>query len=209
MKRLIAALMMLATPAAAQDTAGEFDYYVMALSWSANWCALEGDNRQSPQCDDDTGNGWILHGLWPQYERGYPANCRTTFRPPSRGQTGDMADIMGTSGLAWHQWRKHGVCSGLDPADYYALSREAYGRITGDEVFRKLTKTVTLPATLIEEAFVKANPDMTPDGITVTCKQGYVQEARICLTRDLEFRTCGRDVIRDCSLSNAQFDPMR
>ena len=116
-----------------------------------------------------------------------------------------MADIMGTSGLAWHQWRKHGVCSGLDPADYYALSREAYGRITGDEVFRKLTKTVTLPATLIEEAFVKANPD----GITVTCKQGYVQEARICLTRDLEFRTCGRDVIRDCSLSNAQFDPMR
>ncbi|MDG1867192.1 MAG: ribonuclease T2 [Yoonia sp.] len=205
MKRLIAALMMLATPAAAQDTAGEFDYYVMALSWSANWCALEGDNRQSPQCDDDTGNGWILHGLWPQYERGYPANCRTTFRPPSRGQTGDMADIMGTSGLAWHQWRKHGVCSGLDPADYYALSHEAYGRITGDEVFRKLTKTVTLPATLIEEAFVKANPD----GITVTCKQGYVQEARICLTRDLEFRTCGRDMIRDCSLSNAQFDPMR
>jgi ribonuclease T2 len=72
-----------------------------------------------------------------------------------------------------------------------------------------MTKTVTLPATLIEEAFVKANPDMTPDGITVTCKQGYVQEARICLTRDLEFRTCGRDVIRDCSLSNAQFDPMR
>jgi len=196
---------MLATPAAAQNTAGEFDYYVMALSWSANWCALEGDNRQSPQCDDDTGNGWILHGLWPQYERGYPANCRTTFRPPSRGQTGDMADIMGTSGLAWHQWRKHGVCSGLDPADYYALSREAYGRITRDEVFRKLTKTVTLPATLIKEAFVKANPD----GITVTCKQGYVQEARICLTRDLEFRTCGRDVIRDCSLSNAQFDPMR
>ena len=205
MKRLIAALMMLATPAAAQDTAGEFDYYVMALSWSANWCALEGDNRQSPQCDDDTGNGWILHGLWPQYERGYPANCRTTFRPPSRGQTGDMDDIMGTSGLAWHQWRKHGVCSGLDPADYYALSREAYGRITRDEVFRKLTKTVTLPATLIEEAFVKANPD----GITVTCKQGYVQEARICLTRDLELRTCGRDVIRDCGLSDAQFDPMR
>lgn len=205
MKRLIAALMMLATPAAAQDTAGEFDYYVMALSWSANWCALEGDNRQSPQCDDDTGNGWILHGLWPQYERGYPANCRTTFRPPSRGQTGDMADIMGTSGLAWHQWRKHGVCSGLDPADYYALSREAYGRITRPEVFRKLTKTLTLPATLIEEAFVKANPD----GITVTCKQGYVQEARICLTRDLEFRTCGRDVIRDCGLSDAQFDPMR
>ncbi len=209
MFRTIAALVCLCTPLSAQDRAGEFDYYVMALSWSANWCALEGDNRGSPQCDDDTENGWILHGLWPQYERGYPANCRTTFRAPSRGQTSDMADIMGTSGLAWHQWRKHGVCSGLDPVDYYALSRLAYAKITRPDVFRKLTKTVTLPASLIEEAFLQSNPDLTADGITVTCKQGYVQEARICLTRDLEFRDCGRDVIRDCTLSDAQFDPMR
>ena len=120
-----------------------------------------------------------------------------------------MADIMGTSGLAWHQWNKHGVCFGLKSAEYYALSREAYGRINRPEVFRKLSKTVTLRASLIEQAFVNDNVGLSPYGVTVTCKSGYIQEARICLTRDLELRTCGRDVIRDCTLINAQFDPMR
>ena len=129
MRRLLALLCLMATPAAAQDRAGDFDYYVMSLSWSANWCALEGDARNSPQCDQSAEFGWILHGLWPQYERGYPANCTTNTRPPSRSDTAAMADIMGTSGLAWHQWRKHGVCSGLSSDEYYALSREAYARV--------------------------------------------------------------------------------
>ena len=209
MRLFVFALLMFANTARAQDRAGEFDYYVLSLSWSANWCALEGDNRGSPQCDDDTDHGWILHGLWPQYERGYPANCNSIFRNPSRAMTNDMADIMGTSGLAWHQWNKHGVCSGLKAIDYYALSRDAYSRVIRPDVFRKLSNTVTLPASLIEDAFVRDNPDLPRDGITVTCKQGYIQEARICLTRDLEFRNCGRDVIRDCTLTDAQFDPMR
>ncbi len=209
MRRLFTLLCLLAGPAAAQDRAGAFDYYVMSLSWSANWCALEGDARNSPQCDPSADFGWILHGLWPQYERGYPANCVTNERSPSRSDTAAMADIMGTSGLAWHQWRKHGVCSGLSSDDYYALSREAYGSITRPQVLRDLTTEVTLPATLIEDAFLRENPDLKADQITITCKSGYIQEARICMTRDLELRDCGRDVIRDCSMSNAQFNPMR
>jgi ribonuclease T2 len=120
-----------------------------------------------------------------------------------------MADIMGTSGLAWHQWRKHGVCSGLSSSDYFALSREAYAKISRPEVFRALERTVTLPASLIEEAFLAENEGLAPDQITITCKSGYIQEARICLTRDLELRDCGRDVVRDCAMTNAQFDPMR
>jgi len=198
-----------AAPAWAQDVAGEFDYYVLSLSWSPSWCAIEGDARQSPQCDEAEDHGWILHGLWPQYENGWPANCRTRFSAPSRRQTGDMADIMGTSGLAWHQWRKHGTCSGLSPTDYYALSREAYAKVTRPPVFRRLDRSVTLPASVIEDAFIDANPDLAQDQVTITCKQGYIQEARICLTRELEFRNCGADVRRDCSMSSAKFDPIR
>ncbi|PUB10835.1 ribonuclease T2 family protein [Yoonia sediminilitoris] len=207
--RKLLALLCLATPVAADDVAGEFDYYVMALSWSANWCALEGDARNSPQCDPEEDFGWILHGLWPQYERGFPTNCRTNYQAPSRSDTAAMADIMGTSGLAWHQWRKHGVCSGLSSDDYYALSRQAYTQITRPEVLRKLDKTVTLPATLIEEAFIRDNPAIAPDQITITCKNGYIQEARICLTRDLEPRDCAADVVGDCSLEDALFEPIR
>jgi len=209
MYRILTLLCFAAAPLSAQDRAGDFDYYVMSLSWSANWCALEGDARNSPQCDPAANFGWILHGLWPQYDRGYPTFCATNEGAPSRSDTGAMADIMGTAGLAWYQWRKHGVCSGLSSDDYYALSRAAYGRIARPAVLRELDRKVTLPASLIEEAFLRDNPALEADQITITCKAGYIQEARVCLTRDLEFRDCGQDVIRDCAMTDAQFDPMR
>ena len=200
----------LAFPAYADgEKAGEFDYYVMALSWSPNWCALEGDAKGSDQCKAKHDHGWILHGLWPQFERGWPSYCNTRERNPSRRDTAAMADIMGTGGLAWHQWNKHGRCSGLSSDDYYALSREAYARVSRPEVFRKLDRSVKLPASVVEEAFLQANPQLSADGVTITCKSSFIQEARICLTRDLEPRTCGRDVIRDCTQTKAQFDPVR
>ncbi len=189
------------------ETAGEFDYYVMSLSWSPNWCALEGDRRQSPQCEED--HGWVLHGLWPQYEDGWPDFCNTTEAAPSRRMTSEMTDIMGTAGLAWHQWKKHGTCSGLSAGDYFALSRVAYGRVTRPAVFRKLDASVRLPASVVEEAFLKENPGLEPDMLTVTCRDGYVQEVRVCLTRGLDPRSCGPDVIRDCTLEDALFTPVR
>ena len=197
------------SPAAAQDRAGEFDYYVLSLSWSPTWCAIEGDAKGSDQCDARHDYGWILHGLWPQYHRGWPDYCNTTERAPPRSMTKEMIDIMGSSGLAWHQWKKHGVCSGLSARVYFDLSREAYGSIKRPEVFRLLTDPVKVPAALIEEAFVKDNPGLEPDMITITCKQGRIQEARICLSKDLNPVPCGRDVIRDCSATDALFDPIR
>ena len=191
------------------ERAGDFDYYVMALSWSANWCALEGDARNSPQCDTREDHGWILHGLWPQFQRGYPSYCKTAKRAPSRSMTNDMANIMGTGGLAWHQWKKHGTCTDLSASDYYALSRKAYATITRPAIFRKLNKTVKLPASVVEDAFIKENPILTRNSITITCRQGYIQEARICLSRDLTPVPCGRDVIKDCTLKGALFTPLR
>lgn len=210
MKRLIAALMLMAGAAAAEgERPGDFDYYVMALSWTPSWCAIEGDDRNSPQCDPGQGFGFTLHGLWPQFERGWPSFCPTTERMPSRGMTGDMVDIMGSGGLAWHQWRKHGVCTGLSASDYYALSREAYAQIERPDLLRRLGRDVRLPAAVIEEAFLEVNPGLSADMLTVTCRDNRIQEVRVCLTRDLEPRVCGTDVIRDCTQTEALFSPMR
>lgn len=208
--RVLSVLLLTAGMASAEgETAGDFDYYVMALSWSPTWCALEGDRRGSPQCDADADNGWVLHGLWPQYEKGWPSFCPTSARNPSRADTSAEADLFGSSGNAWHQWNKHGRCSGLTAVDYYLLAREAYGRIEKPDIFRKLEDPIRLPASVVEEAFLEENKELTPDKITITCKSGRIQEARICMTRDLELRRCGRDVIRDCTLTDALFDPIR
>ncbi|WP_299963161.1 ribonuclease T2 [uncultured Roseobacter sp.] len=208
--RVVILWFLMAVPGLAQEhRAGAFDYYVLSLSWSPNWCALEGDARGSDQCDARHDHGWILHGLWPQYDRGYPQDCTTTERPPTRAMTARMSDIMGTSGLAWHQWRKHGTCSGLSAQDYFALSRDAYGRVTRPGVLRQVEDTLKLPAAVIEAAFLEANPAISGSGLTITCRQGHIQEARICLTRALEPRACGADVRRDCTLDDALFTPIR
>ena len=208
MRALLVGLLCLAGAARADgERAGDFDYYVLALSWSPNWCAFEGDARDAEQCDED--HGWILHGLWPQYEDGWPAYCPTTARSPSRSQTAAQADLFGAGGAAWYQWKKHGVCSGLSAEDYYRLAREAYGRVDRPEVLRKLDRTVRLPASVIEEAFLQANPDWSDNMVTITCKAGHIQEARICLTRSLEMRDCGADVVRDCTMTDALFQPIR
>ncbi|WP_010139052.1 ribonuclease T2 family protein [Oceanicola sp. S124] len=192
-----------ATGRAGGDGAGAFDYYVMALSWSPGYCATS-DNPE--QCAPARRLGWILHGLWPQHETGYPRDCRSAEAPPSRRQTAAMADIMGTGGLAWHEWQAHGTCSGLPAADYFALSRRAYDSVTRPPVLRALTEDIRLPARVIEEAFLEANPALSAEGVTVTCRDNRIREVRICLTKDLQPRACGADVARDCTAGSALFD---
>ncbi len=191
------------------ERAGEFDYYVMALSWSPTWCALTGDGRGDPQCDAGRGFSFTLHGLWPQHEAGWPEYCRTGARDPSRGQTAAMADIMGGAGLAFYQWKKHGRCSGLPAEDYFALSRQAYDSVAIPEVLSVLDEDVTLPASVVEEAFLEANSGLSADMITITCEDGRIDEARICLTKDLTPRRCGEDVIRDCRMQDALMEAVR
>jgi ribonuclease T2 len=212
MRRILFVLAALALTGAAQaegERAGDFDYYVMALSWSAAWCALEGDARDDPQCDEGRGLTFILHGLWPQYEDGWPSFCRTAERDPTRSDTAAMADIMGGAGPAFYQWKKHGRCSGLSAKSYFDTAREAFAGVTVPEVFALVDEPLTLPASVIEDAFLDANPDLSPDQITITCEQGRIQEARLCLTRDLEPRRCGADVRRDCRQADAILEPVR
>jgi ribonuclease T2 len=201
-------LLLLGTTAQAKDDL-PVDYWVLALSWQPNWCALEGDDRSAPTCETGSGYGFSVHGLWPQFERGYPSFCKTTERDPSRRMTRGMEDIMGSSGLAWYQWKKHGRCSGVSAEDYYQQSRLAFEAVKIPEVFRKLFKPVKLPASVIEEAFLESNPRLNPDDLTVKCKRGMISEVRLCLDKTLNFRKCGHDISRDCGLEDAQFFPIR
>jgi ribonuclease T2 len=204
-----------AAPAYAQTQgrAGEFDHYVLSLSWNAAWCEAEGVRRGAEQCDHDLDIGFVLHGLWPQYRSGWPEFCTTPKRDPSRAETAAMADIMGSGGLAWHQWKKHGRCSGLDAAEYFALAREAWEMIKRPEVLRRVTTPMRIAPGVIEQAFIEANtqlsPWLKPDGVTVTCKNRRFREVRICLTKGLVPRPCSGATARDCAISDPLFAPMR
>lgn len=206
---VLAALCWAGSARAEGEAAGDFDYYVLSLSWSSAWCALEGDARDDPQCDPGRGLTFVLHGLWPQYEDGWPSYCRTTERDPTRSATASMAAIMGGAGPAFYQWKKHGRCAGLSADDYYRLARQAYASIAIPEIFSRIDRPLTLPASVVEEAFLERNPGLATDQIAITCKAGLIQEARICLTTDLVPRRCGQDVLHECRLNDAVLEPVR
>ena len=196
----LAVIAALSLPVAAQsrDEAGRFDYYILALSWQPAWCSSTGDARGAPECARGTGRGFTVHGLWPQNEEGWPEYCRSRHRDPSRRETAAMADVMGSAGLAWHQWQKHGRCADLSAADYFDATRRAAASIAIPQILERLPRDVSLPPVVIEEAILEANPALEADGVTVICRDGALTELRICLTRALEPRRCAPDVRRDC-----------
>lgn len=205
----IAAAFAAAPAAGQQHLAGDFDYYVLALSWSPGWCRAEGDERDAPQCEAGRRADFVIHGLWPQYERGWPQDCATDERGPSRRESAAMAEVMGSGDLAWYQWRKHGRCTGLSGTDYYAATREAARAVTIPPVFDGLFRDIRLPVAAIEDAFIDVNPDLSRDGITVTCEGGALREVRVCLTRDLRPRDCAPDIRRDCRARSLLMERVR
>ncbi|MGP9789180.1 ribonuclease T2 family protein [Roseinatronobacter sp. NSM] len=181
---------------AAEDTGG---YYILALSWTPSWCAHEGDDRKDDRCARGTGAGWLVHGLWPQNRDGtWPEFCDTPHPPASRAQTARMVDIMGSAGLAWHQWRKHGTCSGLRPEAYFDATRRAFRALDLPPAPHMQQNRQVTPAALIA-AVQQANPSVQDDMAFMTCHSGNVQELRLCLDRDLRPGQCDpRTLQRAC-----------
>jgi ribonuclease T2 len=171
--------------------AGAFDFYVLALSWSPGFCALEGDRRGLDQCDPRRGLGFVVHGLWPQFERGYPTECGPAGRSPSRLALDEAAAIFPSQGLARHQWRRHGTCSGKSPTDYFRDVRRARERVQVPKMLEQPSTDMKMTPLALERAFAEANPGLRPDMMSVVCRGGVLLEVRLCFDQTLAgFRTC-------------------
>jgi ribonuclease T2 len=187
---------LIAGPAMAQGDrrggpAGEFDFYVLALSWSPGFCESEGDEKGRAQCDVGRRLGFVVHGLWPQFTRGFPSECGPAGRTPSRIAMEQAAGVFPDEGLARHQWRKHGTCSGLSPSDYFAATKRAREAITIPPPFAMPEREQTWAPIDIERAFIAANPGLRADMLSISCRRSVLDQVRICLTKDLRgFRTC-------------------
>jgi ribonuclease T2 len=201
-RRLLAALAFLfaADVAQAQNSSrpGEFDFYVLSLSWSSTYCLGEGAERgDTTQCG--VPRAFVVHGLWPQNERGWPEFCegRNASRVPD-GTVSRMLDIMPSRGLIQHQWRKHGTCSGLNAQSYFETTRRAFQRITIPERYRTAAALGRVDVEDVESAFILANPGLTSEMMAVTCERGRLDEVRICLSRTLTPRRCPEVDARGC-----------
>jgi ribonuclease T2 len=168
-----------------------FDFYVLSLSWSPSYCQSDqARKRDVTQCAGPRPYAFVVHGLWPQFERGYPRACHTEQNRPRQDQVRAMLDIMPSERLVQHQWNQHGSCSGLSARDYLTVTRAARQRIRVPEVYMSTSDWRRVSVRDVEAAFIESNPGMTAAGIAIARRGNLLSEVRICLTRDLSPRQC-------------------
>ena len=185
-----------------------FDFYVLSLSWSPSYCEAEGEKANRQQCSQGRPYAFVVHGLWPQFERGYPETCGGDSEV-DREMLRSLYDIIPSAGLIRHQWRKHGTCSGLTQAEYFHVLRRARERVIVPTEFRSLDTHRVLEPGSAESSFLKANRGLGPAGVAVTCDSRFLREVRICLTKSLEFRDCAEVDRRACRAERVVMPPVR
>jgi ribonuclease T2 len=200
---------------AQRDEPGDFTYYSLVLSWSPTFCAETGDRRGDSQCDGKRPYAFVLHGLWPQRERGWPQDCKSSDRGWVPGPVADrMLDIMPSKQLVFHEYRKHGTCSGLGVDGYFRMARQLYEKVKIPHRFQRITddRMMVSVAELVSE-FQTANPGLKPDMLAVQCggAGNRLKEVRICFSKTGELRACGanENQRRLCSAERMYVPPVR
>jgi ribonuclease T2 len=172
-----------------RGTPGAFDYYLLSLSWSPEFCYSHADK---PECLSGH-HGFVVHGLWPQYAEGFPENCS---QAPGLLNPAEMADLMPDAELVLHEWNTHGTCSGLDAESYFKLLRRAFASVKVPDRFAAAREAFSISPQDVKSEFVHANPNLKADDLTVSCGNNYLTAVSLCLTKDLQPTMCQN--LRDC-----------
>ncbi len=199
-------------PVAPAAKPGQFDFYVLALSWSPSFCEASRErnaNRRADQQCSGRPYAFVVHGLWPQYERGFPSNCQQPAPRVARTQVDQMLDLMPSPRLVYHEWDRHGTCSGLDAAGYFEAIRKARSKITVPAAYHESNAVRTVAPEDVAKAFVAANPGLAKNSLAVTCDDKRLTGVRVCMTKDFQFRECPEVVRRACQRDNVVMPAMR
>jgi ribonuclease T2 len=188
---------------ASQGQPGVFDYYLLTLSWSPEFCHSPA-HASKAECQSGH-HGFIVHGLWPQYApQGYPENCSNA---PGLSNPSEMADIMPDAGLVAHEWTTHGTCSGLDPESYFRLLRQAFASVKIPGRFQAVRENFSVPPQQVKDEFLQANPGFSSEDMTVSCGNNYLTAVSLCMTKDLKPTACQN--LRDCRANVIRVTPVR
>lgn len=183
-------------------TPGQFDLYLLTLSWSPEYCH---SNPTNAQCTGGQHFGFVVHGLWPEFQNGgYPENC-SNAPGPSNPQS--YLDIMPDLGLIQHEWTTHGTCSGLSADAYFNLIRQAFNSIKIPPQFAAPKNQQTVSAQGIKTAFEQSNPKLKDPDIVIGCTGAYLKQVEICLTKSLALTACPVGT-RSCSSGSIRVPPV-
>ncbi len=195
-----------------QGEPGQFDFYVLALSWSPSYCEAAQARAPARAAEQQCGGrpfAFVVHGLWPQYERGFPSYCQVPAPRLDRAVVGSMLDLMPSPRLIFHEWDQHGTCSGLSAHSYFDTVRKARAVVKIPPDYLDLGKPITVSPGEVTEAFVKANPGLSRAAFAISCDNRRLTEVRVCLGKDFSFHDCAEIARRSCRLDKIAMPAVR
>lgn len=202
---LTLSLFAIASPRRSNSKPGVFDYYILSLSWSPEYCH---NVATSQQCTGQRHFGFVVHGLWPQFANGeWPESCTNADGPSDAAR---LLDIMPSFQLIQHEWRTHGTCSGLDANGYFGLVRRVYESIHIPNRFVAPSRYIVISASELKREFERANPALRDDSLSISCNGGkYLSEIRVCLGKNLAPVPCPPRASRSCDATQLRMAPVR
>ena len=208
------ALIGLATTARAAApeliASGDFDFYVLTLSWSPGFCDTGGADKSREQCAVGAGEGFVVHGLWPENsDRPYPSDCSDPGYIPGDALR-ETHGLYPAEGLARYEYRKHGTCTGLSPENYFHAVKYARERLKVPEMLRAPHDALNLAPRDIESALIAANPALTTANFALTCGHGELIDLRVCVAKTLDsYVDCPKIARHSCHSSAIKVMPLR
>jgi len=214
---LTLALSLAAGTAAAQDRRqnepGKFDFYVLSLSWLPTYCqaAAERAPGEKPptECDAARSYPFVVHGLWPQYETGFPEFCQQPAPRLNGRVISSVLDLMPAPALIFNEWDRHGTCSGLSARAYFGTVRKARALVKIPDEYIEPTQEVAVAPAEIQDAFVRVNPGLNRSSIAISCDSKRLIEVRICVGKDMHFHDCQEVEQRSCRRDQIVMPPLR
>jgi ribonuclease T2 len=197
---------------ARQNEPGKFEFYLLALSWSPSFCEASreraSNRRSDPQCEARP-YSFVVHGLWPQHERGFPSNCQVPAPRLPRSIVDSMLELMPSPRLVFHEWDRHGTCTGLSSADYFDTVRKARAAIKIPAEYQSIAEPITVTPAQVADAFVRVNPGLPRDALAIACDGKRLTGVRLCMSKDLAFRDCAEIARRSCQAESIVMPPAR
>jgi ribonuclease T2 len=188
---------------------GDFDFYLLTLSWSPGFCDSGGSQKSPDQCAIGSGLAFVVHGLWPQNQQGYPSDCDSNARAPSQIALQETHGVFPNEGLARYEWRKHGTCTGLSPQAYFAAVRHARDSIVIPDAFQSPREQQSVTPRDVMRAFTAANRGLRQDTMAIGCMHGELQDVRFCISKDLrQFVSCPDVARRTCRAQQIDVAPV-
>ncbi len=188
---------------------GQFDYYVLSLSWAPQFCAGPGvAAANQKECASGQKIGFVVHGLWPEASQGQsPESCAPAKSVP-RAVINFILPYMPSQSLIQHEWATHGTCTGLTPSQYFSNVLQARSDVQIPVQFVALEETTLESPGLVESQFAESNPAFPDGSIRTACRGGALTEVRICFDKNLKPRTCAATA-GECTSQQRSIRPPR